>query len=158
MGKSFRVLDNLKAIRLETVVVANDKEPTKFLGCAHIVHTRRLCIHDQLLSHLSETISQEWVDVIKLVLCTLFNVFEATLSSRNSILVNQTVSQIAECVVQDDWRSYIFRLSDLSSSSSIKSLDCILLEMWALSSDFEICHSSDFDFGSLINFIRRAHG
>ena len=67
MGKSFRVLDNLKVIRLEAVVVAHDQESTKFFGCAHIIHTRWLCIHNQLLSYLSETISQEGVDVIELM-------------------------------------------------------------------------------------------
>ena len=139
-------------------MIADYQKSDQLFGRAHIVNTCRFRIHDQLLSNLSESISKERVNDVKVVFYHPFFVIPVTaFTFGNSILVHNTVSKVAERVIQNDWGSNIFWLCNLASSPSVKSLDSILLKMRALGCCLKIGHGSNFDLRSLIDFVRWAH-
>lgn len=119
-------------------MVTNDQKSGQFFSCADVINTSRLCIHDQLLGDLAESIPQEGVNLIKLVLVLAVLVFVATFASWDSILINYTVSQVAECVIQDNWRSDILALSNFACSPSIEALDSKFIKMSSLCCTFKV--------------------
>lgn len=119
-------------------MVTNDQEPDQFFSCAHIINTCRLCIHSQLLGDLAESISQEGVNLVKFVLVRAVLVFVTTFASWDSILIDHAVSEVAECVIQDNWRPDILGLSDFACRTSVEALDSKFIEMGSLCCTFEV--------------------
>ena len=87
-------------------MVADYQETTDFLNCANRVHRHWLFIYDfEVLTELANSVVYEDVDVKIAVLILSFWVAIKRLTRLYSVLVENTVSNVAKCVIDYDWRS-----------------------------------------------------
>ena len=128
MSKSLRILHEIEYSTLEAVMIWNNEESDKFLRRSHIVYTD-FCIHRQFLSDLTESVSTETIDVLVCMLILAMVIHEIRLSSRDSVLINHTVSQVWDGLIQNNWRTDIFDIENFSTSTSCKSSHGQILEL-----------------------------
>lgn len=85
-------------------------------------------------------------------------IHEIRLSSWDSILINHTVSQVWNGLIQDNWRPNIFNIENFSTGASCKSSHSQMLKLRAVRSNLKMPFCSDLDFATLMNLIRWTHG